>query len=163
MAKERKSLGVVKTVLLFLLSGIIIAAAIVVPQMMKTNSSHKLEASMKQDLLSVKAKVAAGLKTLPSAPAIRIPMVTSKSEWSFTTFEGTRIASGTAWKQDLLSGAIYTDSTFCLQVANPGNSSIWHIDSTTAQPVAGFCLIRRAATPTPTPSATGTTTGILNP
>ena len=156
MAKERQKLGLGKTILLFLLSGIVIATAVVAPQVLKKSSNDKLEVSMKQDLLNVKSGVSTGLKKLPTMPTIKVIMATTNANWSFTTFDGNKFASGVASKGDILSGTVYTDNSFCLQVANSGSSKIWHIDSTTSESVNGFCLIRRATSPlpagTPTPS-----------
>jgi len=154
MAKERKPLGVAKTILLLLSSVLIIAAAVVVPQAVRNQNTHKLENAMKQDLLSVKSNVAAGLKKMSNPPTIKFSMKSLKDNWSFTTFDGIQVASGTASKGDFLSGSIYHDSSFCLQVGNSGSSKIWHIDSTTMEPVTGFCVIKRATMPSPSSSAT---------
>ena len=156
MAKERKPLGAAKTILILLSCVLALAAAIVIPQAVKNNSSKTLENAMKQDLLSVKSKVAVGLKKMSNPPTIKFSMKSLKDNWSFTTFDGIQVASGTASKGDFLSGSIYPDSSFCLQVGNSGSSKIWHIDSTTMEPVTGFCVIKRATMPSASPSLSAT-------
>jgi len=163
MAKERKPLGAAKTILLLLSSVLIIAAAVVVPQAVRNQNANKLENAMKQDLLSVKSNVATGLKKLPNPPTIKFSMKSLKDNWSFTTFDGIQVASGAASKGDFLSGSIYPDSSFCLQVGNSGSSKIWHIDSTTMQPVTGFCVIKRATMPSTSPSLSATPTPSTSP
>ena len=116
---------------------IAILAAIATP--LALQQRHKsTDAAMKADILKVQIGVSQAISGWRTSPPGNVPFTFASPTWSIV-YASVTIASGIAATGDTISGQIWSDASYCIQVANPNGSNNWILRSDTGQVTSGSC------------------------